>query len=65
MIMDMDRQNELEADHGKFEEAKRRIMSKSKIVESLMGEERQKSEEGTQDEDSVALAKRMDRELQL
>jgi len=63
--MDLDRQNESEADHGKFEEMKRKIMSKSKIIESLMGEARQKTEEGAQVEDHVALAKRMDRELQL
>lgn len=65
MIFDLDRNNESEADHGKFEELKRRIMSKSKIVETLMGEERERSEGSGHDEDHVALAKRMDRELQL
>jgi hypothetical protein len=67
MIMGMDRHNESEDHHGKFEEMKKRIMSKSKIIESLMGEERPRpnSEERSVDEDQVALAKRMDRELQL
>jgi len=65
MILDLDRNNESEADHGKFEELKRKIMSKSKIVETLMGEQRQPLEGSRHDEDHVALAKRMDKELQL
>ena len=67
MILALDRDNETEEEHGKFEETKRKIISKSRVVESLMGQERSVSrEESTNpEEDHVALAKRMDRELQL
>ena len=68
MILSLDRDNETEEEHGKFEEMKRKIVSKSRVVESLMGEERsmsQSHETTNPEEDHVALAKRMDRELQL
>lgn len=68
MILALDRNNESEEEHGKFEEMKRKIISKSRVVESLMGEERRLTKEETTnlvEEDHIALAKRMDRELQL
>lgn len=66
MILALDRDNEKEEQHGKFEEIKRKIMSKSRVVESLMGQERSMPQETAKpDEDHIALAKRMDRELQL
>jgi hypothetical protein len=66
MIAGLDRQNETEADHGKFEEMKKTIISKSRVLESLMGEERKREEQRKDvEEDSIALAKRMDRELLL
>ena len=64
MILALDRDNETEEEHGKFEEMKRKIISKSRVVESLMGEQRSHETTNT-DEDQIALAKRMDRELQL
>jgi Essential protein Yae1, N terminal len=66
MILGLETRNETELEDGKFEEMKRKIMAKRRVVESLIGEEQcrdQSAELG--DEDSVALAKRMDRELQL
>lgn len=58
--MSVDQENESEENHGKFEEAKARIMSKRRIVESLMGEEPSKTVQrvpiGT-DEDPILLAK--------
>ena len=70
MILALDKNNESEEEHGKFEEMKKKIINKSRVVQSLMGQERRKSsraEESTtnSEEDHVALAKRMDRELQL
>lgn len=68
MILALDKDNETEEEHGKFEEMKRKIISKSRVVESLMGEERSMSpshETTNPEEDHIALAKRMDRELQL
>ena len=67
MILGMDRHNESEAEHGKFDGIKTKIINKSRVVESLMGEEHSKEEHGkdTGQEDQIALAKRMDRELQL
>jgi Essential protein Yae1, N terminal len=67
MILALDRNNESEEQHGKFEEVKRRIINKSRVVESLMGEERRVSKEEPVDpeEDHIALAKRMDMALQL
>jgi hypothetical protein len=67
MILALDRNNESEEQHGKFEEVKRSIINKSRVVESLMGEERRVSKEELVDpeEDHIALAKRMDKALQL
>ena len=65
MILSLNRCNEAEADHGKFDAMKRRIMSKNRIVESLLGEERVKIGPNVEEEDHIALAKRMDMELQL
>ena len=67
MILALDRNNESEEQHGRFEEMKRRIINKSRVVESLMGEERRVSKEELVDpeEDHIALAKRMDKALQL
>jgi hypothetical protein len=70
MILSLDRDNESEEEHGKFEEMKRKIINKSRVVESLMGEDSRrvlssKEEFTNPDEDHIALAKRMDRELQL
>jgi hypothetical protein len=65
MILSLDRKNEAEADHGKFEEMRNKIMNKTRVIESLMGEERVKQVHSNEEEDLVALAKRMDRELQL
>jgi hypothetical protein len=68
MILSLDKGNESEADHGKFEEVKSRIVNKSRVVKSLMGEERTKEDDGKEvekEEDHVSLAKRMDKELQL
>ena len=65
MIHSLKRENESEAEHGEFETMKKKILNKSCVVESLMGEERQTEEHGKEEEDFVALAKRMDRELQL
>ena len=70
MILALDRDNESEEEHGKFEEMKRKIINKSRVVESLMGEDARrvlssKEESTNPDEDHIALAKRMDRELQL
>jgi hypothetical protein len=67
MISGIDRDNESEAEHGKFEAMKTKIMNKCRIVESLLGEEHAKPghlKHGEQ-EDQITLAKRMDRELQL
>ena len=66
MIVNLDRENESEADHGKFESIKKKIMNKCRVVESLIGEERFKQDGGkeTEQEDYISLAKRMDRELQ-
>jgi len=67
MILGMDRHNESEAEHGKFDELKTKIINKSRVVESLMGEEHTRQERGkdSEQEGQIALAKRMDRELQL
>jgi len=67
MILGMDRHNESEAEHGTFDQLKTKIINKSRVVESLMGEEHSRQEHGndTGQEDRIALAKRMDRELQL
>jgi hypothetical protein len=68
MIASVDKENESEENHGKFDEMKIRIMSKCRVVESLMGEEQsKKSQKGLTeaDEDPISLAKRMDQELQL
>ena len=66
MISGLDRQNESEAEHGKFEEMKKGIVNKSKVLESLMREERKREDQSKEiGEDSVTLAKRMDRELQI
>ena len=66
MIVNLKRENESEAEHGEFETMKNQILNKSRVVESLMGEEpnRQGHPKGAE-EDHIALAKRMDRELQL
>ena len=57
------RRNESEAEHGKFDGIKTKIINKSRVVESLMGEEHSKEEHGkdTGQEDQIALAKKMDR----
>jgi Essential protein Yae1, N terminal len=67
MILGMDKQNESEAEHGKFDEMKTKIINKSRVVESLMGEEHSRHDHGKEgeQEDQITLAKRMDRELQL
>jgi hypothetical protein len=66
MILALEMRNETELEDGTFEAMKRKIMAKSRVVESLIGEDvRRDQEEKPADEDSVALAKRMDRELQL
>jgi hypothetical protein len=43
MIVSVDKEDESEENHGKLEEAKARIMSKRRVVESLMGEEPSKT----------------------
>ena len=68
MITSVDKENESEENHGKFDEIKVRIMSKCRVVESLMGEEQSKKGQKNPvegDEDPISLAKRMDQELQL
>jgi hypothetical protein len=66
MILGLETRNETESEHGKFDEMKRKLMAKSRVVESLIGEDSQRDLPGNVvDEDTVALAKRMDRELQL
>ena len=66
MILGVDRHNESESDHGKFDEMKTKIINKSRVVASLMGEERSRQDHGKDEqEDHIVLAKRMDRELQL
>src|SRR5271169_1704253 len=46
MILGMDRQNESAAEHGKFDEMRTKIINKSRVVESLMGEERSRNDRG-------------------
>lgn len=68
MIGRVEKENESEENHGKFDEMKIRIMSKCRVVESLMGEEQGKKGQKSLnevDEDPISLAKRMDQELQL
>jgi hypothetical protein len=65
MILNLDKENESEADHGKFERMKNKILNKCRVVESLIGQERLKQDSGKEQEDHISLAKRMDRELQL
>jgi hypothetical protein len=68
MILELDRRNESEEEHGKFDEMKTRILNKSKVLESLMNEtplRRQENKEPNEGEDFISLAKRLDRELQL
>jgi hypothetical protein len=68
MIASVDKENETEENHGKFDKMKIRIMSKCRVVESLMGEEQSKKGQKSPteiDEDPISLAKRMDQELQL
>lgn len=65
MIISLDRENESEADHGKFEEMRKKIMNKTRVIESLIGEGRVKQAHSNDQEDHITLAKRMDRELQL
>ena len=67
MISGLSRENESEIDHGKFAEMRNKIMNKCRVIESLMGEERMKHAHGNEaeEEGQIALAKRMDRELQL
>jgi len=68
MIENLDKENESEENHGKFEEMKIKIMSKCRVLESLMGEEQGKKSRIAPiqgEEDPISLAKRMDQELQL
>ena len=65
MILSMDIENESEADHGRFETMKNKIITKSRVIESLMREERKQLDYVKDPEDFIALAKRMDRELQM
>jgi len=68
MVENVDKENESEENHGKFEEMKIKIMSKCRVLESLMGEEQGKKSLKApiqEEEDVVSLAKRMDQELQL
>jgi hypothetical protein len=68
MIRTLDRENESEENHGKFEKMKNRIMSKCRVVERLMGEEQNKNSQKARvhaEEDPISLAKRMDQELQM
>jgi hypothetical protein len=66
MILGLEMRNETESEDGKFEGMKRKILAKSRVVESLIGEDQRRDQDSEHgDEDSVALAKRMDRELQL
>ena len=64
MVFTLDRENESEADHGKFDNMRNKILNKCRVVERLLGEERIK-EDSTGDEDHISLAKRMDRKLQM
>jgi flagellar biosynthesis/type III secretory pathway protein FliH len=64
-IVNIDRGNETEAEHGRFDALNRKIMSKCRIVESMLGEKRVKLEQQEEEEGQLALAKRMDKELQL
>jgi len=68
MIENLDKENESEENHGKFEEMKIKIMSKCRVLESLMGEEQTKKSLNAPiqgEEDPISLAKRLDQELQL
>jgi len=68
MILGLDRYNESEAEGGKFEEMKNKIINKTRVVESLVGEERISKRDlsnESKEEDDISLAKRLDRELQL
>jgi len=68
MILGLDKENESEADHGKFDELINKIINKSRVLESLLGEKRilkQDPDKDSHKEDTFSLAKRIDRELQL
>jgi hypothetical protein len=66
MILALEMRNESESEDGKFDLLNRKILSKCRVVESLLGEAPQKDHLSNHaDEDNVSLAKRMDKELQL
>jgi hypothetical protein len=59
-------QNESEAEHGEYEQTRGDVMRRVRMIEALLGEKRIPSrEKGIEKDDPVALAKQMDRELQL
>ena len=39
MILGLNRENETEEEHGRFDETKTRIINKSRVVESFLGEQ--------------------------
>jgi hypothetical protein len=65
MISQVNMGNETEAEHGKFEGLKNKIVNKCRVVESLIGEQRMAEGDHKKEEEGIALAKQMNKQLEM